>query len=126
MADTFQMTGVWASVPLLSDPSSGTASLTAPIAETLQLKERQLWEEILTVDTPVVVSFGGVANAHVVVVKSNRKVRVRLTSADGSQQSVPVDGLLHIICKSVPITAIDVMRVAATETKVKVFLGEKA
>lgn len=126
MADTLQISGAWSSTPLVSDPACGTPSITAPIAETLQLKERQLWEDLLTADPAVAVAFGGVANAHVVIVKTNKKVRLRLTSADGSAQAVPVDGFLQLITKTVPYTAIDVTRVAGVDTKVKVFLGEKA
>ncbi len=57
---------------------------------------------------------------------ADRKVTVRLTSADGVQQSIPCDGELMITSRSVPFTAVDLTRVAGQETRVKVFLGQKS
>lgn len=127
MSDTFALRGSWDVTPNLSGMSgSGCPSIVTPISESVITDNKQLVDVDLGVDTPVVVDFGGVTNAHVVTVYTNRKTRVRLTSSDGATQSVPVDGLLHLISRSAPITALDLTRTPATETKVKVFLGERA
>ncbi len=78
-------------------------------------------------DAVQTVAFGPLDNAHVVLIKTvGGKVRARLTSADGSQQSIPVDSFMVIVSESVPFTALDLTRVAGVTTTVKVLLGEKA
>ena len=52
--------------------------------------------------------------------------RLRITSADGTSQSVPVDPYCVILSASVGITALDVTRVAATPTIVTVLIGKKS
>ncbi len=107
--------------------ASGRASELAPINESVVLAKKNGQDNyILTVDTPVPVAFGGVTNAHVVTIFSDRKITVRLTSADGATQSVPCDDMLIIVSKTTPFTAIDLTRVAAQETRVEVFIGEKS
>lgn len=106
--------------------NSGAASELAAINETVMLALKNGQDDyLLDVDTPVPVAFGGVTNANVVVIFADRKVRVRLTSADGALQSVPVDGMVILISKTVPFTAIDLTRVLAQETRAKVFVGQK-
>lgn len=127
MADLFKLSGQWGTSPQTGSLlASGAASLLAPINESVILAQKNFDDYRLLVDTPIAVAFGGVTNAHVVVVFTDRKIRVRLTSADGAAQAVPVDGYLTIISDAVPFTAIDLTRVAAQETRVKVFIGEKS
>lgn len=125
MSDQFVLDGSYTATPQGSiqslDPTVG-----ASISESLSIKSKQYVPVSLSVDTPVSVPFGTVVNAHVVVLKSTAKAKARLTSADGSTQAVPVDGVLILRSDSVPITAIDLTRVPATDTIVRVFLGEKA
>jgi hypothetical protein len=92
----------------------------------LSLTRKDLDSVVLSADAPLSVSFGsGVVSAAVVILKATGgKVRARLTSADGSQQAVPVDDLLVLISQSVPITAIDLTRVPGVLTTVDVFLGQ--
>ena len=72
------------------------------------------------------VDFGGLTNAHVLVVKSpGEQVTLRLTSAAGSQQLVPVEEFLAVVSLTSPFTAIDIQRVSGVSTAVKIFLGEK-
>ena len=52
------------------------------------------------------------------------KVRVRLTSADGATQAVPVDSLLVLVDRATTVSAIDLTRTPSTSTRVQVFLGE--
>lgn len=80
----------------------------------------------LATDSPESVAFGDLASgANVVLLQvTNRgKVRARLTSADGTQQAVPVDGLLVLVTQSVPITAIDLMRVSGSGDSPRVFFA---
>lgn len=128
MSDLFKIVGSWGTTPQSGSLlNSGAASELAPVNEAvlLSLKNGQN-DYTLIVDTPVDVEFGGVAEANVVVIFCNRKIRVRLTSADGSLQSIPVDDMLMLISRTVPFTAIDMTRVLAQETQVKVFVGQKS
>ncbi len=125
MADTFRITGQWGTSPILG-VASAIPSFDAPIDETLQIIRKNTDDLTLTVDTPVVVSLGGLTNVHVLIIKTiGGKIQVRVTSADGTLQAFPVDTFLMLITQSVPFTAIDVTRVANTETQVHVFMGEK-
>lgn len=127
MADKYQHTGSWGTTPQTGALlSNGAPAMTAPINETVTLAQKNFDDYDLVVDTPVAVAFGGCATAAVVNIFSDRKVLVRLTSADGVQQSVPCDGSLMITSRSVPFTAVDLTRVAGQETRAKVFLGQKS
>ncbi len=126
MADSFKLQGSYAVSPLTS-PLSFAPSVLADINESRTLKAKQVTEHTLDADAPVNVDFGGVVNANVITLKAvGGKVRARFTSADGSQQSVPFDTYFILMSESVPVTAIDLTRVAGTATTVRVFLGEKA
>lgn len=126
MADSFALLGSYGVTPL-GNPLSFAPSIAAQISEGLQLKAKQISEMVLTADAPLAVPFGGVANAHIVILKSTGgKVRARLTSADGVAQSVPFDTYWILMSEAVPITAIDLTRIAGAETTVRVFLAEKA
>ena len=115
---------------LVSSPSgaeSGDPGPIAPLDEALTLKRQLVDVYDLAADAPQAVAFGGLSQAHVVSIKAvGGKLRARITSADGAQQSIPVDGYLFLRSDTVPITAIDLTRVAGTATTAKVFLGEKA
>ena len=54
------------------------------------------------------------------------KVKVALTSTDGTAQTIPVDGFAVIISRKVPFTAITAQREAGVETHLRVFLGQLA
>lgn len=126
MADAFKLLGSYETQPLTS-PLSFAASVIAQINEAKQIKVKQAYDVELTVDTPVAVNFGGVVNANIIILKSvGGKVRARLTSADGSLQAIPFDTYWILMSESVPVTAIDLTRVAGTATTCRVFLAEKA
>jgi hypothetical protein len=97
-----------------------------PINEVVTLDEKNLDQYTLTADAAQAVSFGGVTNAHVVIVSADRPITVRLTSAAGAVQAIPVDDQIVIISRTSPFTAITLTRTPATLTNVNVFLGEKA
>lgn len=126
MSDQFTLSGSYNVTPL-GGSASLDPSIDAPLNEGLVLQSKQYIPVHLTVDTPVAVPYGTVVNAHVVILKAaGGKVKARITSADGTTQIVPFDTMLMIRSDTVPITAIDLTRVAATDTIVRVFLGEKA
>jgi len=124
VADSFNLVGTYG-----TSPPSGTiaaASICANISEALSLTRKDLDTISLDTDAPLAVNFGsGVTQAAVAILKATGgKVRARITSADGSQQSIPVDDLLVLISQSVPITGIDLTRVPGVLTTVSVFLGQ--
>ncbi len=127
MADQFKLAGSYSTTPLGGEPSFDPI-IDAPINEIIQLTNKVVDSIDLTVDTPVAVGFGGVTNANIVILKSTGGVKViaRLTSADGTLQSVPFDTFLILMSMDVPITAIDLTRLPATATTVRVFLGEES
>lgn len=126
MAYQFALTGGYTTTPLDGVPSLAP-NVDAPLDESMVVTKKTEYDVDLTVDTPVAVQFGGVTNAHVVILKTiGGKVKARFTSADGAQQSMPVDSTIIAISQSVPITAIDLTRVPATPTQVRVYLGERA
>lgn len=128
MANTFRLTGSYVTVPI-PGPLSAAPALDAPICETVQLQAMGILEYLLDSDSPVSVPIAstGVDNVNVLIVKSvGGKVRVRITSADGATQAIPVDSLLILTDYSVPITAIDLTRAAGVQVSVRLFLGEKA
>jgi len=57
-------------------------------------------------------------------VRATSKVRVRLTSGDGSQQAIPGTFML-VKSEDVPFTALDITRMASTETTVDITIGVK-
>jgi hypothetical protein len=126
MSDQFTLSGSYNVTPL-GGAASLDPNIDSPLNEALVLQSKQYEAVHLGVDTPVPVAFGTVVNAHVVILKAQGgKVKAVLTSADGSAQIVPFDSVLILISQAAPITAISLTRVAATDTIVRVFLGEKA
>ena len=125
MADTFTLAGSWSANPAIGAPS-GIAYFCTPISEALQLTRKDYDTIVLAADAPVAVDFGGgVTSAHVVIIKATGgKVKVALTSADGTLQAIPVDSMLILISRTVPFTALELTRLAGTATQVEVFLGQ--
>lgn len=101
--------------------------MSIPLFELGTLAQFSSQQILLSGDSPVGVPFGGMAGVNTLIVKAlDGKVRVRVTSADGTAQAVPVDSLLILQSSSVNITAVDFTRVSGAETTVEVFLGQKA
>lgn len=126
MADRFTLSGGYATEPLGGEPSF--AALVNAIIDESVILDKQVVDTVrLLVDTPVVLNFGGVTNANIVILKSTGgvKVKARLTSADGTAQAVPFDTFLILMSMDTPITAIDFTRLAGVETDVRVFLGQE-
>jgi len=126
MADSFKLNGSYEVTPQ-SSPLSFAPTVVADINEVKSIKAKQVCEIELSADSPVAVPFGGVVNAHIVILKSiGGKVRARCTSTDGSAQAIPFDTYWILMSESVPLTSIDLTRVTGTLTTVRVFLAEKA
>ena len=124
--DTFRLHGDYVTLPLSGSPS-GDPEISSPIDESITLKNKAIGLYELTTDAVTAVGLCGLAGAHVVIVKTvGGKAKLRLTSADGAVQSVPVDSFFGVISQSVPFTALDLTRVTGVTTTVKVFLGERA
>ena len=126
MADLFTLSGDYQSKPASMGTSSGAATISSPIDEAVQLASRTQVELTLTSDAPVSLAIPGATAINTVVVRTvGGKVALRVTSSDGTTQSIPVDPFCALVTKTVDITALDVARVTGQETVVKVFLGER-
>jgi hypothetical protein len=123
----FTLTGAIALQPAVGNPS-GVPSTTIPLNETAMVGRSTPSSYVLTTNSATPVAFGGVATANVVQVKvlSGNHVRVRITSADGAAQSIPVDTVLVLMTRENGITAIDLTRDLGVETVVEVFVAEYA
>lgn len=133
--DNFQFNARWSAKPQASPAPFGSA-LPAPIASasasgdldwffTLDAKNYSQYQ--LQNDSPATqVAFGGVVNAHVLIVSSDQPITVQLTSAFGVLQQAPCDGSLIVISQLKPVTSIALVRAPGTLTNVSVFVGEMA
>lgn len=105
--------------------SSGQPTVLVSYAEKVAEERSLTTTYSLTVDTPVSVDFGPLTAANFVSLRvSGAKIRVRVTSADGTSQSLPVDPTLILRSDSVGITAIDLTRTATYDTDVYVVLAK--
>ena len=124
MSDQFALRGSWDVTPIISGASSGFPTIIAPLNELKTLTFKSLDDINLTDDAAFVVPLGSVTNAFVVVIKPDRKVVARFTSADGTLQAIPIDGFFSLInSSSNPITALTLQRTAGQTTIAKVLLG---
>jgi len=126
VADQFTLGGSYTTTPYVG-VRSGVPTVVSVIDEKVALVNKAIGRYSLDTDAPVSVDLGGLDEVNVLVVKTiGGKIRLRVTSADGSQQSIPVDSFLSMISLSVPITALDLTRTPGTSTTVDIFLGQRA
>ena len=126
MADLFAITGSYTATPASGSPSADP-QITAPIDEKLMLGTELTSQIMLNVEGPVSLPFGGLEAVNALIIKCvGDKITVRLTSADGATQAIPVDSFFALVTASADITAIDVTRTPGSQTVVKYFLGERA
>ena len=121
---TLRVTGELGASPTLG-ASSGVPGTVVPLDESIQLAQMHQCTLFLGADSPVDVPFGTMTSGNFLFVKSTGRVRVRITSADGVQQALPVDGVLLQFSESAGLTAVDVTRVAGQDTTVDVLIGQK-
>ena len=125
MAYTWRLQGTMTAEPLLG-VTSGIPALTIPLDETYQLDKVLPSQYTLADSTVTDVSLGGLTAINLVWIKVvGSKVRVRITSSDGSTQAIPVDTIFMLESQSIDITAIDLtLLLGGVETTVEVFLGQ--
>lgn len=112
--------------PPVGNPSGQPTTLVSK-DETLALNNYLSTVVYLTVDTAVSVSLGTLTSVNYLSIRSgDSKIRVRLTSADGTTQAVPVYPSLDLRTDTVGITAIDLTRTAGIDSEVFIVMGQKA
>lgn len=122
MAGLFQLSGSYSTTP---EEGGAAPEVGRTFNEKLPLSRQAVGTYDLSSDSPVDVDFGGLAGVNVLIVKVvGGKVTLRLTSADGTDQAVPVDSFFALVDRTVTLTAIDLTRTPSTSTRVQVFLGE--
>lgn len=106
---------------------SGHPQALVQLAEILYTGKYSVQTVTLSADNATSLSLGALSEANFLVIRvDGGKVRVRITSSDGTSQSIPVDPLLILRCDSVGITAIDITRTTGIDTDVYAVLGQKA
>ena len=99
--------------------NSGQPTVLVSYSEKVAQERQLVTTYTLDADTPVSVDLGPLTEVNFLSVRAvGNKIRVRITSADGSSQSIPVDPTLLLRCDSVGITAIDLTRTATYDTDV--------
>lgn len=133
MIDVLQLSGSLVATPGSAPPSSAVLGFdVGPIDEKMYLAHKSGDTVTLSSDSPFSIPFAGLTHVNVLYIKSvGGKVRVRVTSADGSQQSLPVSSLVILFADTnggadPTITAIDVTRVAGQQTDITYLIGEQA
>ena len=113
--------------PTVGSPS-GVPALTTPLSELATVGVFTPSAYTLIADAPVAVMLGGVSVVNMLQVKvvSGGHVRVRVTSADGATQAIPVDTVLILMTRAIGITAIDLTRDLGVETVVEVLVAQYA
>lgn len=105
---------------------SGQAQVAAAYQEQLSVDGVLVTNLTLSSDSPVSVSLGPLSGVNLLSIRAvGGKIRVRVTSSDGSSQALPVDPVLVLMSDSVDITAIDLTRTADIETEVFIVMAEK-
>lgn len=129
MADAYRLSGSAETQPLVGSPSM-VSSISAVLDEQIQLAQKDAARQVfLNADGPISVPLPtGITGVNVLHLKiiSGSSVVARLTSASGTTQSWPVDPLVILHTLTMPVTAIDLTRVAGVDTVVEIFLGQKA
>lgn len=106
---------------------SGDATINVPLNESLVLKNETYQQFDLTSDAVYSVPLNGLSAAHVVAIKVvGGKVKMQVTTTDGSAQAIPVDSFDMLFLGSAPATAIGLTRPAGVPVTVRLFLGERA
>ena len=125
MSETLRISGELTSKPLSGNPS-GQANTVIPIDESMGIGLPLYTSLVLNTDAVQSINMGTLASVNTLLIRSiGGKVRVRITSADGSTQSIPCDPIMFLMSRSVDITALDIMRVPGVQTQVLIYMGQK-
>jgi len=126
MSDLFRLAGSYDTSPQTGAQASGDPQVCATLDERVTVANKTQINIVLDTDDVHVVPLGGLTAAHIVIMRTiGGKAKARFTSTDGTTQAIPVDPFFCLISGTVPITAIDLTRVAGIPTTVKVFMAEK-
>ncbi len=121
MADLLRLSGTIAASASTGSPS-GHAALNAAIDEQLSVDHaRANLHYLLTADAAQDVAMDGLS-ACFIMVRASAKVKVEVTSADGTAQAIP-GTFIVVRSEDVPFTAISITRQPSIETNVDVMLG---
>jgi len=125
MTDTFKLTGNFKiESPPSIVPSDAIFNLSGPLYESFSVLKKFGQVVTLDADGAEVISFGDVAQAHLIILKSDQPVTIELTSALGVFQMLPGD-LLVLKTLDVPITAMRLTRAAGIATTARLILAQK-
>lgn len=123
---TLKRTGSDVLAPIVGNPS-GHPSILVSKDETMALSRVLSTNISLTSDSVQSVGLGTLSEVNYLSVRADgAKVRLRLTSSDGTTQAIPVDPSFDLRTDSVGITAIDVTRLSGFDCEVFIVLGQKA
>ncbi len=126
MAETLSFTGSICINPAVGFPS-GQTGLETPICQQMALVGTFQNNYTLSSDSPVTVTFGGLASAAFWFVQVlGGEVNVTVTSGAGAAQVIPVDSTQLGFSRSVPLTAMTLTRTPGTSSIVNVILGQAA
>lgn len=125
---TLQLQGTLKIVPSpSSDDNSANPTIIAGLLEQMSCNQRVQEDYVLSSDSPVTVSLGGLAaGAQAVMLKvlGGSPVTAVLTSAaDVGGANVPVDPFAFVISQGVPFTGITIQRATGILTTVRVVLA---
>lgn len=109
---TLQLSGSYTLTPPAYPPSA-SQTIGSPISETNYVQRWAANEVDLLTDAPTAIPLpGGAAQIHFLYVKvqGGAPIDLLLTSADGSQQVLPVDSLSILYFNNRPVTAVSAVR----------------
>ncbi len=105
------------------DPDLGTL---VQLAYSMSIAAKLSTAFVVPSDAPVVIDLTTLPEVNALYIDADEKVKLTITTADGTAQVIPVDPLMIWFSESVPITALSITRVASTDTTVRLILGDKA
>src|SRR5262245_42953941 len=122
MYDVFSFLGSYACGPARGAPS-GKPVITTPFDEKITLSRRR--PDILSLEdeNPVSIDLSEFDQARVFVIVASESIRVRMTSAHGTDQAIP--GRVLVLLADEDVTSIDFTRLSeSNETvSVEIFIG---
>jgi hypothetical protein len=124
-SNTITLSGRLTITPPAAVVSSLTAQVLFDIMKKLPADDFIDTPYTLVADAPAVVAFGGVATlgASILMLSSDQPITALLTSGAGAAQAIPCDDMIILFAKSVPFTALSLVRPPGIISKVRVVLA---